>query len=212
MPLQTGFPNWASQTMWTGDILTLSLDLSAMRRRPVRAKVRSTTRRRGNRKALRVPRLLHHLDQVFREARLPEPRLQLRPGTTAVRESPRQGRACFSAASIASGAPPRSCKPAGCTFMAVGEPSTSATARRLRPLVFLPPSQPDGPPLSAVFTDRLSITPAVGSGFLPAPFLAPPGDDSASASARRRAASRETGAGRSNGAGIQTEAPAVGAP
>jgi len=68
--------------------------------------------------------------------------------------------------------------------MAVGKPSTSATARRLRPLVFLPPSQPDGPPLSAVFTDRLSITPAVGSGFLPAPFLATPGDDSASASAR----------------------------
>jgi hypothetical protein len=33
---------------------------------------------------------------------------------------------------------------------------------RLRPLTFLPASQPRGPPLSVVFTDWLSITPALG--------------------------------------------------
>jgi len=37
------------------------------------------------------------------------------------------------AALITSGAPSRSCTPAGCTFTAIGHPSTFAAARRLRP-------------------------------------------------------------------------------
>lgn len=37
---------------------------------------------------------------------------------------------------------------------------------RLRPLIFFPASKPRIPPLSVVFTDWLSITPAVGLGLL----------------------------------------------
>ena len=38
----------------------------------------------------------------------------------------------------------------------------SVTIWRLRPLIFLPASNPRGPPLSVVFADWLSMTPAVG--------------------------------------------------
>jgi hypothetical protein len=41
-------------------------------------------------------------------------------------------------------------------------PWVSVTMWRLRPLIFFPASKPLGPPLSVVFTDWLSITPAVG--------------------------------------------------
>jgi hypothetical protein len=39
---------------------------------------------------------------------------------------------------------------------------------RLRLLIFLPASSPRGPPLSVVFTDCLSMTPAVGLAWRPA--------------------------------------------
>ena len=42
------------------------------------------------------------------------------------------------------------------------------TICRLRPLIFFPASNPRGPPTSAVFTDWLSITPAVGDAERPA--------------------------------------------
>ena len=43
-----------------------------------------------------------------------------------------------------------------------GKPPVSVTGRRLRPLTFLPASKLRGSPLSAVFTDWLSTTPADG--------------------------------------------------
>jgi hypothetical protein len=42
------------------------------------------------------------------------------------------------------------------------EVCVSVTIWRLRPLIFLPASNPRGPPLSVVFADWLSMTPAVG--------------------------------------------------
>jgi hypothetical protein len=46
--------------------------------------------------------------------------------------------------------------------------SVSVTIWRLRPLIFFPASKPLGPPHSVVFTDWLSMTPAVGLASRPA--------------------------------------------
>ena len=45
---------------------------------------------------------------------------------------------------------------------ATSRPPVSVRIWRLRPLTNLPASNPRGPPLSVVFTDWLSITPADG--------------------------------------------------
>jgi len=65
------------------------------------------------------------------------------------------------------GAPSRSWTPAAWTRAPTSRPPVSVTTWRLRPLTFFPAWNPLGPPLSAVLTDRLSITPAVGSGARP---------------------------------------------
>ena len=45
------------------------------------------------------------------------------------------------------------CTSAGCPCTTIGLPSTSTAMCRFRPLIFLPASYPEGPPLSVVFTD-----------------------------------------------------------
>ena len=45
----------------------------------------------------------------------------------------------------------------------IGRPSTSTARCRFRPLIFLPASDPEGPPLSVVFTDGLSMIAPVGA-------------------------------------------------
>ena len=51
--------------------------------------------------------------------------------------------------------------------MKIRKPQVSVRMCRLRPLTFLPASKPDTPPLSVVFTDWLSITPALGEASRP---------------------------------------------
>lgn len=51
---------------------------------------------------------------------------------------------------------------AAVTTTASGRPSVSTPICRLRPVIFLPPSNPGSPPAPAVFTDRPSRPPAPG--------------------------------------------------
>ena len=66
------------------------------------------------------------------------------------------------------GAPSRSWTPAPWTTTAISRPPVSVRMWRLRPLTRLPASKPRMPPLSVVFTDWLSITPADGAAWRPA--------------------------------------------
>lgn len=61
-------------------------------------------------------------------------------------------------------APSRSWTLAGWTTTVSSSPSVSTRMCRLRPLTFLPPSYPWGPPCSVVLTDWLSMMAALGSG------------------------------------------------
>jgi len=161
-----------------------------------------------NRETLRVPRLLRGLDPVFGEARLPEPRPRLRPGTPAVGESPRQGRRQRDHVRRAV----LVLHTHGMHLHAIGDPSTPAAARRLRPWPSCRCHGRSGrrSPQSSLAGCR-SRPPSAPSPCLGASPRAP-GTGSAPSSAHRRAFGRGTGAGRSNATGNGAEAPAVGAP
>jgi len=102
----------------------------ARRRHPVRAKVRSTIRRRGG-----TAKPFASLGLSTTSVRCPErPACRSRVcGFGPERPPSATNRAGVGAASITSGAPSRSRMSAGCTFMVIGDNSTPVTAWCLRP-------------------------------------------------------------------------------
>jgi len=143
----------------------------ARRRRPVRAKVRSTTRRRG-----RTAKPLGFPVTSTGSSETPACRSRAR-GFGPEHPLSAKIRARAGAAPITSGAPSRSCTPAGCTLMEIGDPRRLPRHGACAP--GLPaPSRPRGPPFFTVFADRLStaaagsVSPGALSLELPEPFQA----------------------------------------
>ncbi len=110
------------------------------------------------------PGPLHDLDEGS-EAALRQRLPGLRPGVAAVRPQLRHLGRLPGIARTASGAPSRSCTSAPAAPGArPGTPRRPPSGAASCPLAFLPASQPDGPPVSVVFTDWPSIAAAAGSG------------------------------------------------
>ncbi len=94
----------------------------------------------------------HDLQDVGKRELL-QPVAQPVTPVSAVGKHLQDPRALLGRSTITSGAPSRSCTSAGCTCTTIGLPSMSTAMCRFRPLIFLPASCPEGPPLSVVFTD-----------------------------------------------------------
>ncbi len=138
-----------------------SKSLANRRQRHIQAKVRSTTQRRGmtvnpgvSFDFLTISRMTGS-PRSFSWSRNLSP---LYPPSANTFETPC---ALSRRSAITSGAPSRSCMSAVCTRTTIGLPSTSTAICRFRPLIFFPASYPEGPPLSVVFTDWLSMIAAV---------------------------------------------------